>query len=173
MELFPFLIKRLLMNLFQGQFVPFHYASLLCIVLHEKSMPTYADKRYLLLLFSASKKNCHRHVNGFGDIPFISLVCNRAKSSKKTLFHTIRNLGKGRWGWGEGVSGHAHLFYKSREKEDGIGGVGVNGHAHRYVLILPAKRVFLFFKVKTSLGDDSSSRRFTFGQPKCLVEQPA
>ena len=45
--------------------------------------------------------------------------------------------GKGRWGWG----------------------VGVKGHAHRYVLILPAKRVFLFFGVKASLGDDSSSQK--------------
>ena len=52
-------------------------------------------------------------------------------------------------------------------------GVGVNGHAHRYVLIVPAKRVFLFFKVKASLGDDSLSRRFAFGQPKCLVVPPA
>ena len=52
-------------------------------------------------------------------------------------------------------------------------GLGVNGHAHRYVLILPAKRVFLFFGVKASLGDDSSSQRFTFGGRKCLVEPPA
>ena len=44
--------------------------------------------------FSESKKNCHRHLNGFGDISLISLVCNRAKSSKKTLFHTMSNLGK-------------------------------------------------------------------------------
>ena len=43
--------------------------------------------------FSASKKNFHRHVIGFGDIPFISIVCNRAKSSKR-LFHTISNLSK-------------------------------------------------------------------------------
>ena len=55
----------------------------------------------------------------------------------------------------------------------GLGGRGVNGHAHRYVLILPAKRVFLIFGVKASLGDDSSSRRFTFGGRKCLVEPPA
>ena len=27
--------------------------------------------------FSASKKNFHRHVIGFGDIPFICIVCNR------------------------------------------------------------------------------------------------
>ena len=51
-------------------------------------------------------------------------------------------------------------------------GVGVNGHASRYVLVLPAKRVFLFSRVK-SLRDDSSSRRFTFGRGKCLVEPPA
>ena len=57
--------------------------------------------------------------------------------------------------------------------EDGVWGVKVNGHVHRYVLILPAKRVFLFFRVKASLGDDASSRRFTFDRRKCLVELPA
>ena len=51
--------------------------------------------------------------------------------------------------------------------------VGVNGHAQRYVLILPAKPVFLFFGVEASLGDDSSLRRFTFGRGKCSVEPPA
>ena len=85
--------KRLLMNLFQGQFVPLHYVSLLCIILDEKCTPTYVKRRYLVLFFSASKKNFHRHVIGFGDIPFISIVCNRAKSSKR-LFHTISNLSK-------------------------------------------------------------------------------
>ena len=70
---------------------------------------------------------------------------------------------------------YALLFYKSREREDGVGGwgVGVNGHVHRYVLILPAKRVFLLFGVKASLGDDSSSRRSAFDRRKCLVEPPA
>ena len=63
----------------------------------------------------------------------------------------LQKQGKGRWGWGEGVS----------------------GHAHRYVLILPAKRVFFFFGVKTSLGEDSSLRPSTFGGRKCLVEPPA
>ena len=52
-------------------------------------------------------------------------------------------------------------------------GLGVNGHAHRYVLILPAKRVFLLFGVKASLGDDSSLRRSAFNRRKCLVEPPA
>ena len=52
-------------------------------------------------------------------------------------------------------------------------GVGVNGHAHRYVPILPAKRVFLSFGVKASLGDDSSLRRSAFDRCKCLVEPPA
>ena len=54
----------------------------------------------------------------------------------------------------------------------GVGGGGINRYAHRYVLTLPAKRVFLFFGVKASLGDDSSLRRFTFGRGKCLVEPP-
>ena len=51
--------------------------------------------------------------------------------------------------------------------------VGINGHTQKCVLILPAERVFLSFGVKASLGDDSSSRRFTFGGRKCLVEPPA
>ena len=33
--------------------------------------------------FSPRKKNYDRHVNGLGDLPFISLVCNRARSLKK------------------------------------------------------------------------------------------
>ena len=49
---------------------------------------------FLFFFFPASSENCHRHVNGFGDIPFISLFCDRAESLKKNLFHTIRNLGK-------------------------------------------------------------------------------
>ena len=65
------------------------------------------------------------------------------------------------------------IFILQRQGEEKWGrGVGVNGHAHRYVLVLPAKQVFLFSGVK-SLGDDSSSRRLTFSRPKCLVEPPA
>ena len=72
---------------------------------------------------------------------------------EKNIYHTIstfilQKLGEERWG----------------------SGVGVNGHAHRYVLILPAKRLFLFFGVKASLRDDSSLRRSAFGRCKCLVE---
>ena len=55
----------------------------------------------------------------------------------------------------------------------GVEGWGLAGRLYRYVLILPARRVFLFFGVKARLGEDSSSRRFTFGQQKCLVEPPA
>ena len=43
----------------------------------------------------------------------------------------------GGWGWGWGW--------------------GVNRHTYRYVLILPAKRVFLFFGVKASLRYDGVS----------------
>ena len=49
---------------------------------------------------------------------------------------------------------------------------GVNGLANRYVLISPAK-VFLFFGVEVSLGDESSSGRFIFGRGKCSVDPPA
>ena len=70
-----------------------HYASLMCIILHEKCTPTYANRRFLVLFFSARKKNYDRHVHGLGDLPFISLVCNRARSLKKNIFHTISSLG--------------------------------------------------------------------------------
>ena len=44
--------KRLLMNLFQGQFAPLHYVSLLYIILDEKCTPIYANGRFLVLFFS-------------------------------------------------------------------------------------------------------------------------
>ena len=107
MELFTFLMKYFLKNLFQGQFVSLHHASLLCIILRE--------------------------------------IC--------TLTHAfiLQRQGEGRWGWE----------------------VGVNGYAHKYILILPAKRVFLLFGVEASLRGESSLRRFTLGRGKCLVEPPA
>ena len=88
-------------------------------------------------------------------MPFISLLRSRAESLKNIYFAYNKQLG--------------YL------EKDGVGGwgVGVNGYAHRYVLILPAKPVFLFFEVKASLGDDSSLRRFTFGRGKCFVEPSA
>ena len=55
-ELFPFLMKRLLRNKFQGQFVPLHYVSLLCIILHEICTPTYAKERFLILFFLPGRK---------------------------------------------------------------------------------------------------------------------
>ena len=54
----------------------------------------YENRGFLVFFLPASSENCHRHVNGFGDIPFISLLCDRAESFKKNLFHTISNLGK-------------------------------------------------------------------------------
>ena len=45
--------------------------------------PKYATRDFLFFFFfPANRKNCHRHVNGFGDLLFISLLCDRAKSSK-------------------------------------------------------------------------------------------
>ena len=65
------------------------------------------------------------------------------------------------------------IFLLQRQGEERSGwGVEVTGHAHSYVFILPAKRVFPFFGVK-SFGDDSSLRRFTSGRGNCLVEPPA
>ena len=58
----------------------------------RRKMHAHIREQKICSFFSASKKNFHRHVIGFGDIPFISIVCNRAKSSKR-LFHTISNLG--------------------------------------------------------------------------------
>ena len=70
-----------------------HYASLLCIILYDICTFTYANKKISFFFFSARKKNCHRHVNRFGDIPFISLLCNRAKAWKRYF----ANLNLRRW----------------------------------------------------------------------------
>ena len=67
---------------------------------------------------------------------------------------------------------HAVILQR-QGKEDGVGGVGVNGYAHKYILILPAKRVFLLSGVEASLRGESSLQLFTFGRGKCLVEPPA
>ena len=50
-----------------------------------RNMHAYVRERKISCFhfFSAGKKNCHRHVNGFGDLPIISLVCNRARRLKK------------------------------------------------------------------------------------------
>ena len=59
----------------------------LCIhTVHHFRRKMHAHIREQISFFSASKKNFHRHVIGFGDIPFISIVCNRAKSSKALFF---------------------------------------------------------------------------------------
>ena len=104
MELFPFLMKLLLRNLFRGQFVPLHYVSLLCIILYEICTPKYANGRFLVLFFSARKKNCHHHVNGFGDLPFIYRVCNRARSLKN-----IFSIQLATWGKKETFTSHENL----------------------------------------------------------------
>ena len=94
MELFPFLMKRLLKNSFQGQFVLMHYASLLCIILYDIWTSTY-EQKISCSFFSGRKKNCHRHVHRFGDMPFISLLCSRAESLKNIYFAYNKQLGKG------------------------------------------------------------------------------
>ena len=52
------------------------------------------ERKISCSFFSLRKKNYDRHVNGLGDLPFISLVCNRARSLKKNMFHAISNLGE-------------------------------------------------------------------------------
>ena len=44
--------------------------------------------------FSARKKNCHHHVNGLGDLPFISLVCSHARNLKKIFSIQLATWGK-------------------------------------------------------------------------------
>ena len=58
------------------------------IILHEICTSTYANGWFLVLFFFflPGRKKCHGHVNGFGDIPFTSLVCHRAKNLKKIFF---------------------------------------------------------------------------------------
>ena len=60
----------------------------LCIpIVHHFGRKMHAhireQKIFLFFFFSPRKKNYDRHVNGLGDLPFISLVCNRARSLKK------------------------------------------------------------------------------------------
>ena len=56
MELFPFIMKCLLKNLFQGQFVPMHYASLPCIILYDICTSTYEQKISCSLFFCQEEK---------------------------------------------------------------------------------------------------------------------
>ena len=95
MELFPFLMKRLLRNLVTRQLRAIALCILLCIILHEICTPIYANGRFLALFFFTRNTNCHRHVDRFGDVPFISLVCNRPRSLKK-YFPYNKQLGEKR-----------------------------------------------------------------------------
>ena len=60
---------------------------------------------------------------------------------------------------------HAFLFYKGKGKEDGVGdgggGVRVNGQVNGYVIISPARRVFLFFGVEVSLEGEKRVKPVT------------
>ena len=85
--------------------MPLHYASLLCIILHEICTPKYVNGRFIVLFFSARKKNCHHHVNGFGDLPFISLVCSHARNLKKIFSIQLATWGKKK----ETFTGHENL----------------------------------------------------------------
>ena len=112
MWLFPFLAKHLLRNLVSRPLRAIVLCILLCTILHEICTPISANGRFLVLFFFARKKSCHRHVNGFGDLPFISLVSNRARSLKK-YFLSINNLGKKErhsltWKLARELVAHAH-----------------------------------------------------------------
>ena len=50
-----------------------------------RNMHAHIRKRKIScsFFFFTRNKNCHRHVDRFGDVPFISLVCNRPRSLKK------------------------------------------------------------------------------------------
>ena len=55
----------------------------LCIPTVHHFTRNIRERNISCSFISASKKNCHRHVNGFRDLPFIPLVCNRARSLRK------------------------------------------------------------------------------------------
>ena len=95
MGLFPFLAKHLLRNLVSRPLCTIVLCILLCTILHEICTPISVNGRFLVLFFFARKKSCHRHVNGFGDLPFISLFSNRARSLKK-YFPFNKQLGEKR-----------------------------------------------------------------------------
>ena len=65
-----------------------------CVSFYTKNARPSTRTEDFLFFFSPRKKNYDRHVYGLGDLPFISLVCNRARSLKKNMFHTISNLGE-------------------------------------------------------------------------------
>ena len=141
MEVFPFLIK-LPWWICQGQFVPWHYASPPCIVLPEKHTPTYANRRYLVLFFPASKKNCHRH--GFDDISLISLLCSRAKSSKKLFYIELATWVKPLYIF---VVGNFLLDYKCKDITAKHQDERIVGSTYRiYSCHFPGSRHFFFHK---------------------------
>ena len=92
-QLFPFLVKLLMRNLFQGHFVSLHYASLLCIILHEKCTPTYANGRFLVFFFCQEEKLWSPRKRTWW--PIIHIFCLQSSEKlEKNIFHTISNLGE-------------------------------------------------------------------------------
>ena len=94
MELFPFPMKRLLRNLFQGHFiVSLHYASLECIILHGICTPTYANGRFLVLFFSQKEKLSSPHKRIWWHTIYISCLQSSEKL-QRYLFHTVKTFTK-------------------------------------------------------------------------------
>ena len=54
------------------------------------------ERKISCSFFFTRNKNCHRHVDRFGDVPFISLVCNRPRSLKKIFSLQLTTWGKKR-----------------------------------------------------------------------------
>ena len=77
--------------------MPLHYASYCASFYTKYARPYTRTEDFLLFFFFffTRNKNCHRHVDRFGDVPFISLVCNRPRSFKK-YFPYNKQLGEKR-----------------------------------------------------------------------------
>ena len=73
-------------------------ATALCVpTVHHFTRNMHAqirERKIYRSFFSTRKKNCHHHVNGFGDLPFISLVCSHARNLKKIFSIQLATWGK-------------------------------------------------------------------------------
>ena len=110
MGLFPFHMKHLLRNLVSRPLCAIVLCILLCIILHEICTPIYANGRFLVLFFSARKKNCRKRIWW----PTIYISCLQSSEKLEKVFSfSINNFGKKErhsltWKLARALVAHAH-----------------------------------------------------------------
>ena len=92
MELFPFLMKLLLRNLFRGQFVPFIMRPYCASFYTKYACPIMRTEDFLFFLFCQEEKLSSLRKRIWWPTIYISRVQSSEKL-EKIIFHTIRNLG--------------------------------------------------------------------------------